>query len=67
MQWSEISVAIKNTICFPFSEETFAVATNTSSKGVRWLCRKYSLGRQEFEIVAKFMQKYIYYGPLVAI
>jgi hypothetical protein len=30
MQRSDISVTIKNTICFPYSEETFAVATNTN-------------------------------------
>ena len=30
MQRSEISVTIKNTICFLYSEETFAVAINTN-------------------------------------
>jgi hypothetical protein len=40
MQPSEISVIINDTICFPYSEETFAVTTNTNifTSHFTWPC-----------------------------
>jgi hypothetical protein len=82
MQRSEISITIKSKICFPYSEETFAVAINTNiftshftrpCSGIRTALARSDAyaenatwGRQEIEMVAKFIRKYIYYGPLVA-
>ena len=75
MKRSKISVTKKNTICFSYSEETFAVATNTNifTSHFTWPCSgiRWAPGGSEAYAVNtvwgdnKFMRKYIYYGPLV--